>query len=227
VVITRGVEPPTEVLEAARESETPLLVAQPRSSGTIAALHQGLDHLLAPREQRHGVMVEVHGIGTLLLGPSAIGKSECALFLVERGHRLVADDQVWITRLPNDQVTAAPAPLLKHHLEIRGLGILNIRDLFGATSVWDEAVVDLVVELCRWDADEEYERLGLDELTETILGVDLPKLRIPVRPGRDMGVILEVAARNQLLKEAGHHSAHDFARRLSRQLGLEDPTRER
>lgn len=93
-------------------------------------------------------MVEVHGIGTLLLGPSGIGKSECALFLVERGHRLVADDQVHLTRLPSNQVTAAPAPLLKHHLEIRGLGILNVRDLFGATSVWDEAVVDLVAELC-------------------------------------------------------------------------------
>lgn len=226
VVVTRGATPPAELVEAARATETPLLVAEPRSSGTIAALHQALDRLLAPREQRHGVMVEVHGIGTLLLGPSGIGKSECALFLVERGHRLVADDQVWITRLPNNQVTAAPAPLLKHHLEIRGLGILNVRDLFGATSVWDEAVVDLVAELCPWNADEEYERLGLDDLTETILGVELPKLRIPVRPGRDMGVILEVAARNQLLKEAGHHSARDFARRLSRQLGLEDPTKQ-
>ena len=225
VVVTRGVTPPRELVDAAQATQTPLLVAEPRSSGTITALHQALDRLLAPREQRHGVMVEVHGIGTLLLGPSGIGKSECALFLVERGHRLVADDQVWITRLPNNQVTAAPAPLLKHHLEIRGLGILNVRDLFGATSVWDEAVVDLVAELCPWNADEDYERLGLDDLTETILGVELPKLRIPVRPGRDMGVILEVAARNQLLKEAGHHSARDFARRLSRQLGLEDPTK--
>lgn len=223
VIVTRDETPPQEMIEAAARTETPLAIAQPRSSATIAALHQALDRLLAPREQRHGVMVEVHGIGTLLLGKSGIGKSECALFLVERGHRLVADDQVWLTRLPNNQVMAAPAPLLKHHLEIRGLGILNVRDLFGATSVWDEAVVDLVAELTPWDPEESYDRLGLDPMTENILGVDIPKLRIPVRPGRNMGVILEVAARNELLKTAGHHAARDFAKRLSRQLGLEDP----
>lgn len=223
VMVTRGVDPPRELKDAAARTDTPLVVAEPRSSATIAALHQALDRLLAPREQRHGVMVEVHGIGTLLLGKSGIGKSECALFLVERGHRLVADDQVWLTRLPNNQVMAAPAPLLKHHLEIRGLGILNVRDLFGATSVWDEAVVDLVAELTPWDPDESYDRLGLDPMSENILGVDIPKLRIPVRPGRNMGVILEVAARNELLKTAGHHAARDFAKRLSRQLGLEDP----
>lgn len=224
VVVTRGVEPLPELVAHADATETPLLVAHPRSSTTIAAIHQALDRLLAPREQRHAVMVEIHGIGVLLLGPSGIGKSECALFLVERGHRLVADDQVWLTRLPNNQVTAAPAPLLRHHLEIRGLGILNVRELFGAASVWDEAVVDLVAELCPWRDEEVYERLGLDEQRESILGVELPKLRIPVRPGRDMAVILEVAARNELLKAAGHHSARDFARRLSAQLGLKDPT---
>lgn len=223
VVVTRGVDPPPELVTAAAESGTPLVAAQPRSSRTIAAIHQSLDRLLAPREQRHAVMVEIHGIGILLLGRSGIGKSECALFLVERGHRLVADDQVILTRLPSDQVMAAPAPLLRHHLEIRGIGILNVRDLFGATSVWDEAVVDLVVELVPWEEDEPYERLGLDPLSETILGVEIPKLRIPVRPGRDMAVILEVAARNELLKEAGHHAARDFAKRLSKQLGLEDP----
>lgn len=225
VIVTRGVEPAAELRDAAERTATPLLVSSVRSSATIAALHAALDRLLAPREQRHGVMVEIHGIGTLLLGPSGIGKSECALFLVERGHRLVADDQVWLTRLPNDRVTAAPAPLLRHHLEIRGLGILNIRDLFGATAVWDEAVVDLVAELCPWRDDEPYERLGLDQLTEPILGVEIPKLRIPVRPGRDMAVILEVAARNELLKAAGHHGAREFARRLSRELGLEDPAK--
>lgn len=225
VIVTRGAEPPPEMLECARDTGTPLLVSQPRSSATIAVVHQALDRLLAPREQRHGVMVEIHGIGILLLGRSGIGKSECALFLVERGHRLVADDQVWLTRLPSDQVMAAPAPLLKHHLEIRGIGILNVRDLFGATSVWDEAVVDLVVELCPWDDDQPYDRLGLDPLSEVILDVELPKLRVPVRPGRDMAVILEVAARNELLKEAGHHAARDFAKRLSKQLGLEDPTK--
>lgn len=227
VVVTRGVEPLPELLDGAGASDTPLLAASPRSSATIAALHAALDRLLAPRERRHGGMVEIHGVGTLILGPSGIGKSECALFVVERGHRLVADDQVWLTRLPNGQVMAAPAPLLRHHIEIRGLGILNVRDLYGATAVWDEAVVDLVVELCPFRDDEPYDRLGLDPLTETVLGANLPKLRIPVRPGRDMAVILEVAARNELLKAAGHHAAREFARRLARELGLDDPTRAR
>ncbi len=224
VVVTRGVEPPAELVEGAAASDTPLFVARERSSATIFAIHDALDRLLAPRERRHGVMVEIHGVGMLLVGRSGIGKSECALFLVERGHRFVADDQVWLTRLPSKQVVATPAPLLRHHLEIRGIGILNIRDLFGATSVWDEAVLDLVVELNAWDEEQPYERLGLDPLTEEILGVELPKLRIPVRPGRDMAVILEVAARNELMKEMGHHAARDFARRLAKQLGVEDPT---
>ncbi|MCA9604164.1 MAG: HPr(Ser) kinase/phosphatase [Myxococcales bacterium] len=224
VIVTRDVEPPEELVEGARASGTPLFVSRERSSGTIFAVHNALDRLLAPRERRHGVMVEVHGIGMLLVGKSGIGKSECALFLVERGHRFVADDQVWLTRLPNEQVVATPAPLLRHHLEIRGIGILNIRDLFGATSVWDEAVLDVVVELMPWDDEQPYDRLGLDPETEVILGVELPKLRIPVRPGRDMAVILEVAARNELMKAAGHHAARDFAKRLAKQLGLEDPT---
>ncbi len=224
VFVTRGIEPPQELIDGAERSGTPLFLSEERSSATIFALHQALDRLLAPRERRHGVMVEIHGIGILLLGRSGIGKSECALFLVERGHRLVADDQVWLTRLPSDQVMAAPAPLLRHHLEIRGIGILNVRELFGATSVWDEAVVDLVVELMPWDDEHAYDRLGLDLLTEEMLGVQLPKLCVPVRPGRDMAVILEVAARNELMKEAGHHAARDFAKKLSKQLGLEDPT---
>jgi len=223
VVVTRGVEPPRELVDAAAATDTPLFVAAARSSRTIFAVHRALDRLLAPREQRHGVMVEVYGIGMLLLGKSGIGKSECALFLVERGHRLVADDMVVLTRLPGDQLLASPAPLLKHHLEIRGIGILNIRDLFGATSVWDEAVLDLVVQLQPWDDDQPYDRLGLDPLVEEVLGVDIPKLQIPVRPGRDMAVILEVAARNELMKEAGTHAARDFARRLSKELGLEPP----
>lgn len=224
VIVTRGVAPLPVVIEAAARTGTPLCVSESKSSATIAKVHQALDRLLAPREQRHGVMVEIHGIGTLLLGPSGIGKSECALFLVERGHRLVADDQVCLTRTPDGTVRAAPAPLLKHHLEIRGLGILNIAELFGATAVWDEATVDLVAELCPWRDDEHYDRLGLDEITEPILGVPIPKLRIPVRPGRDMAVILEVAARNALMKASGRHSARDFARRLSQTLGVKDPT---
>ena len=169
----------------------------------------------------HGVMIEVHGLGILLVGPSGIGKSECALVLIERGHRLVADDRVELVRLPGNRIVATPAPLLKHHLEIRGLGVLNVRDLFGATAVQDEAHLDLVVGLRPLEDGGEFDRLGVDEATRDILGVAIPALDVPVYPGRDMGVLLEVAARNQLLKRAGHHSAREFAERLARGLGIE------
>ncbi len=224
VVVTRGVEPPPDLLDAATRTGTPLVVASPRSSTTINAIHAVLDRLLAPEQTVHGVLVEVHGLGTLLLGPSGIGKSECALFLVERGHRLIADDRVIITELVTGRVVGRPPPLLRHHLEVRGLGILDIRDLFGATAVRDDKAIDLVVELCPWRDDDDFDRLGLEDLSHAILGVTVPKLRIPVRPGRDMAVILEVAARNQLLKSAGRHAARDFARNLARSLGLPDPT---
>ncbi len=223
VVVTRGVAPLAELQKHANLTNTPLVVSSVRSSSTINILHGVLDRLLAPRATMHGVFVEVHGVGTLLMGPSGIGKSECALFLVERGHRLVADDQVLLTCLPNGAVIGAPAPLLRNHLEIRGIGILNIRDLFGATAVREEACVDLVVELCPFRDDEDYDRLGLDEVRAELLGQKLPKLRIPVRPGRDMGVILEMAARNQLLKREGVHGARRFIERLERGLAGRDP----
>lgn len=218
LVVTRNVPPLPALLAHASASQTPLVGSPTRSSTTINAMHAVLDRLLAPRARLHGVLVEVFGVGTLLIGPSGIGKSECALFLVERGHRLVADDLVELTRLPSSAVMGAPAPLLRHHLEIRGVGILNIRDLFGATAVRDEARVDLVVELCPWRDDEAYERLGLDDQIMELLGTKVSRLRIPVRPGRDMGVLLEMAARNHLLKREGVHGARRFAERLEREL---------
>jgi len=218
VVVTRGVEPPRALVEHADRTETPLVISSLRSSATINRLHYVLDHVLAARSRVHGVFVVVHGVGILLTGPSGIGKSECALFLVERGHRLVADDQVELTRMPNATLVGAPIPLLKHHLEIRGLGILNIRDLFGATAVRDEARVDLVVELCPFRDDEAYERLGLDDQNTELLETSVSKLRVPVRPGRDMAVILEISARNHLLKREGLHGARRFAERLDREL---------
>lgn len=220
LVVTRGVDPLPEMVELAQRTESPLVVATLRSSQTINAIHRVLDRLLAPEATVHGVFVDVYGMGTLLLGPSGIGKSECALFLVQRSHRFVADDRVVLTRMPDDRIVARPEVLLRHHLEVRGLGVLNIRDLFGATAVRDEAVLDVVVELCPWRDDEEYDRLGLDDLRHDVLGVQVPKLRIPVRPGRDMAVILEVAARNQLLKRAGHHGGKAFAERLETALGV-------
>ncbi len=210
VVITRGVEPPEPLIAIARRTDTPLLVSTQRSSSTIAAVHEALDRLLAPRTRQHGVLVEVHGLGILLKGQSGIGKSECALFLVERGHRFVADDAVDLVRVATSEVYGSAPPPLRHHLEIRGLGVLNIRDLFGATAVRESCPVDLVVELARFDTADDDDRLGLDDRIEEILGVPVPFLRIPVREGRDMGVLLEVAARNQLLKNSGLHGARSF-----------------
>ncbi|MDH4281549.1 MAG: HPr(Ser) kinase/phosphatase [Myxococcales bacterium] len=214
VVVTRGVDPPRALVRAARETSTPLAVAELRSSRAIQAIHLVLDEILAPSETRHGVLMDVHGIGTLLLGPSGIGKSECALFLVERGHRLVADDQVMLSLLPSAQILGRAPPLLRNHLEVRGIGIINVRDLFGANAVRVEKTVQLVVELCPWSDEEPFDRLGLDDSALEILGLQVPMLRIPVRPGRNMAVILEVAARNHILKATGHHGARNFITRL-------------
>tara|TARA_B100001750_G_scaffold243613_1_gene259225 strand:+ start:277 stop:1302 length:1026 start_codon:yes stop_codon:yes gene_type:complete len=219
VVVSRGVDPPEALVAAARAHGTPLVVAEPRSSRTIQVIHAVLDRLLAPTITQHGVLIDIHGIGTLLLGPSGIGKSECALFLLDRGHRLVADDQVMIRRTPEGTLVGRPPPLLRHHLELRGVGILNVRDLFGATAVRDQKFVQLIIELQPVESGEPIDRLGLDDLTRSILEVPLPFLRVPVQPGRNMAVILEVAARNQLLKRAGHHAARSFVDRLERSLG--------
>ncbi|MEM9727541.1 MAG: HPr(Ser) kinase/phosphatase [Myxococcota bacterium] len=226
VIVTRGVTPPPPLVQAAQETATPLVVAEPRSSRTIQVVHSVLDALLAPSETRHGVLMDVHGIGTLLLGPSGIGKSECALFLVERGHRLVADDQVVLSLLPSERILGRPPPPLRNHLELRGIGIINVRDLFGANSVRAEKTVQLVIELCPWDSEEPFDRLGLDDSTLEVLGLPIPMLRIPVRPGRNMAVILEVAARNHILKAAGQHGAQNFIRTLMGHIDGPDPESE-
>jgi HPr kinase/phosphorylase len=215
VVVTRGVDVPRFLVDGAERSTTPLVLSSRRSSATITAIHDALDRLLAPRTRMHGVLVEVHGLGILLTGPSGIGKSECALFVVERGHRFIADDAVDLVRMAGDGVVGSSPPQLRHHLEIRGLGVLNMRDLFGATAVRDSVQVDLVVELTRFAEGDDEDRLGLDDKSRDVLGASIPLLRVPVRPGRDMGVLLEVAARNQLLKRTGLHGARAFLDRLT------------
>ena len=205
-----GVMPVPELAQCAEEAETPLLLSNDRSSATINAVHALLDDRLAPRLRMHGVLVDVFGVGLLLVGPSAVGKSETALDLVMRGHRLVADDAVECDYRPPGMVFGAAAELLRHHLEVRGLGILNIKDLFGVTAIRERKRIDVVVKLVEWSTDTEYDRLGLDDNHHVILGVKIRELVIPVRPGRDMASILEVAARNELLKNAGHHAAREL-----------------
>ena len=196
--------------ELANEMDTPLLFSAERSSRTITALHALLDERLAPRERIHGVLVDVFEVGLLLLGSSGVGKSEVALELIMRGHRLVADDVVECSYRPPGMVFGAPADLLRHHLEVRGLGILNIKDLFGVTAFRDRKRIDVVVCLEDSPVEAELDRLGLEERYHRILDVDVPEPLIPVRPGRDTASILEIAARSELLKLAGHHPAREF-----------------
>jgi HPr kinase/phosphorylase len=209
-----GALPVAELPECAEETGTPLLLSSERSSSTITAIHALLDDRLAPRIRLHGVLVDVFGVGLLLMGSSGIGKSECALDLVMRGHRLVADDVVNCDYRPPSMVFGAPADLLRHHLEVRGLGILNVKDLFGVTAIRERKRIDVVVRLAEWSKDTEYDRLGIEDRYQVILGTKIRELVIPVRPGRDMASILEVAARNELLKNAGHHAAREFFNNL-------------
>ena len=209
---------PSILVASADASETPLLTSAERSSRTILALHGLLDERLAPRARIHGVLVDVFEVGLLLLGSSGVGKSEVALELVMRGHRLVADDVVECHYRPPGMVFGAPADLLRHHLEVRGLGILNIKDLFGVTAVRERKRIDVVVQLVDGMLEGDYDRLGLEQRRHDVLGVGVPELLVPVRPGRDMASILEIAARNELLKLAGHHPAREFFGRLESTL---------
>jgi HPr kinase/phosphorylase len=162
--------------------------------------------------------MDVFGIGVLLLGKSSIGKSECALELVMKGHRLVADDIINIRKKPPSSLYGMGSDLIKYHMEIRGLGIINIKDLFGVASVRDQKLIELVIEIVNWNSKHEYERLGIDEKTHEILGVKTPFIRLPIRPGRSLTSIIEVAARNQLLKLKGYYAAREFQEKMIREL---------
>ena len=214
VFVTRGIEPPLPFCQAAERTGTPLVVCAERSSAAITAIHTLLDERLAPRTRIHGVLVDVYEVGVLLLGRSGIGKSECAMDLVVNGHRLVADDVIECDYRPPGMVFGEPASLLRHHIEVRGLGILNIKDLFGVTAVRDRKRVDLVVNLELWRDDSTYDRIGLDHHFCEILGVPIREVRLPVRPGRNTSSIIEIAARVELLRQGGHLSGQELIERV-------------
>jgi HPr kinase/phosphorylase len=220
VVVTRGSDIPEQLIGAADTYNVPLLQTGLRSSIFVESLHRYLSNRLARVRSVHGVLVDVFGVGVLMIGKSGIGKSECALELVMRGHRLVADDVIEISKRPPSTIIGSGAELIRHHMEIRGLGIINVRDLFGISAIRDLKRIDLVVSLEDWDDEKTYERLGVSNRTHEILSVVLPKVLIPVRPGRSLTAIVEVAARNQLLKSMGHHSALEFQNRVQESLNL-------
>lgn len=213
-IVTKGLDPPGFLKIETEKAGIPLLVSPLQSSTFISLITKFLEERLLPTTHVHGVLVDVLGVGVLLLGKSGIGKSECALDLVIRGHRLVADDIIYIKKKMPAALVGQAGETIQHHMEIRGLGIINIKDLYGVSSIREKKIIDLVLELIEWDPVQEYDRLGIDDEVHTILGVDLPHLKIPVRPGRNLTSIIEVAARNFLLKGMGYHSAREFHEKL-------------
>jgi HPr kinase/phosphorylase len=217
LIVTSGLQPPPELMTEAEAAGIAVLATPLLSSVCIDVLQRYLDRRLAPRTSVHGDLIDVYGLGVLLLGKSGIGKSECALDLVTRGHRLVSDDMVEIRR-ENDVLVGTGPELTKYQMEIRGLGLLNIRDLFGISAIRHMKFIELVVQLELWEKGREYDRLGLDQAWHSILGVDLPLVRLPVVPGRNLAILIEVASRNQLLKLRGFHGASSFVERLTREM---------
>ena len=219
LVVTAGFHPPQEVLEEADRSKLPVLQTRAATPLVMSRLADALDVYLAARAVVHGVLMDILGLGVLIIGESGIGKSECALDLVVRGHRLVADDAVEL-RARGDAFLMGTCPeLTRHHMEIRGLGLINVQDLFGVASTRTSKRVELVVQLERWDPAREYDRLGLDEAHYEAVGIRVPMLRMPVAPGRNLAILVEVAARNQLLRNGGLNAARRLVDRLDARLG--------
>lgn len=217
-IITKGLAAFPDFLDLCREKELPVLSSPALSSTIIKQVSNFLEEHLVPSTTVHAVFLEIYGLGVMLIGQSGVGKSESALDLISRGHSLVADDRVTIRRYPNGELAGSSSELLRHHMELRGIGIINVKDLFGLSAVRDRKKLDLVIELERWIEGEEYDRLGLDESFYTILDTPCTYLKMPVAPGRNVANLLEIAARNHLLKLQGHHSAKEFARRLEAQI---------
>jgi HPr kinase/phosphorylase len=221
VVICRSREAPAELVAAADARGVPLLVSSLVTADFIAEVTGWMGERLAPMTEVHGVLLDVLGVGVLVLGKSGIGKSETALDLVVRGHRFVADDVIQIRRLGSNLVGRS-AGIIGHHMEIRGLGIINVKDLFGIAAVRETKKLELVVELHEWNPGEEYDRLGFDDQHHEVLGCKVPAVRLPVRPGRNLATLVEVAARNQLVKVQGIHSARAFRDQLHRAMHPEE-----
>ena len=213
-IISRGATPPDELLDAAMLFNRPVFRTQRETSQISVDLTNYQEALLAPTITRHAGLVDVNGLGLLILGESGIGKSETMLELITRGHRLVADDVVEIQKVSWNQLVGQAPENIRYYMEIRGIGIVDMRRMYGTGSVLASKSIDMIIELENWDSGKQYYRLGLDEETETILGVTLPHLTVPIRPGRNIGIILEVAVRNYQLKISGYNAAGELVRRF-------------
>jgi HPr kinase/phosphorylase len=214
VIVTKAQEVPERMIELARERGVPVLRTRLKTGELFRRLQPYLEGQLAPTTTMHGSLADVYGVGLLFVGRSGIGKSECVLDLIERGHRLVADDLVYVSRRGNDVLIGRGHELQRHHMEIRGIGIIDIPSLFGIRSIRQQKRVEVVVQLEEWDDRTYYDRTGLDQNEVEVLGVALPKVTIPLNPGKNITVISEVVAMNHLLKYSGVHSAARFNQRL-------------
>ena len=220
VVVTTGLEVFAEMKTLAEKYHVPLLRTKRGTSDFMATLISYLNVALAPRITRHGVLVNVYGEGLLLLGESGIGKSETAIELLKRGHRLIADDAVEIKRVSSKTLVGSAPEIIRHYVELRGIGIVDVCRLFGMGSVENTTKIELVVNLEPWENGKMYDRLGLDSETTDILGVQIPSITLPVCPGRNMAVVLEIAAMNHRQKMMGYNTAEEFNRRLMAQMGM-------
>lgn len=213
-VVTRGLEVFDEIIDSAKENGIAVLRTNDTTSGFLSGLLSFLNVELAPRITRHGVLIEAYGEGILLLGESGVGKSETAIELVKRGHRLIADDAVEIRRVSNRTLVGASPENIRHFLELRGIGIINARRLFGMGSVKITEKIDMIVKLELWDSEKVYDRMGMENEYATILGIQVPCITIPVKPGRNLAIILEVAAMNNRQKKMGYNAAQELMHNL-------------
>jgi HPr kinase/phosphorylase len=218
VLITGGLDAPPDLIAEAERAGVPLLRTRVGTATAIGKLTALLEERLAVREVIHGVLIDILGLGVLIVGESGIGKSECALDLVVRGHRLVADDTVEVRRRAASIIVGSCPELTRHHMEVRGLGLINLRDLFGVASTRTSKRVELVAQLERWDPLREYDRLGIEDAHFELLGLKVPLIRMPVAPGRNLAILVEVAARNHLLRRRGVNAARDLVARLDARL---------
>ena len=213
-IFTHNDQPDDIFIELANRHNVPVFISRRDTTRFISILVHAIDELFAPSVTLHATFVDVFGVGVILQGKSGVGKSECALELIERGHRLIADDMLVLHKIDETVLMGTGSPMLKHHMEIRGLGIINVRDIFGIRSVRNRKRVELVVLLEEWIEGKEYDRLGLEDSKYTIMDIDIPFLTIPVRPGRNIPIIIETAALNQRLKKLGINSAQELDRKI-------------
>ena len=221
IIATTSISISNESIAYAEKYKVPLLRTSMRTSEFMAALIAYLNVALGPRITRHGVLVEVYGEGILLLGDSGVGKSETAIELLKRGHRLIADDAVEIKRVSATTLVGCAPEIIRHYVELRGVGIVDVRRLFGMGAVKMSEKIDLVINLEEWDNNKMYDRLGLDEQTTNILGIEIPSITLPVSSGRNLSVVIEVAAMNNRQKRMGYNTAQEFNKRLMESMGLD------